>query len=101
MNEYEFVYIGLYDSDLSSRLLNGGVLKWDDYSSGLFYGLAANADSITIQDKIDSLSKWLVLIKQGNTLREVNKLVVFYETNTKISAETNDKSPNFKFILIE
>jgi hypothetical protein len=101
MNESEFIYVGLYDSDLSSRLLNGGVLKWDDYSSGLFYGLAANADSITIQDKIDSLSKWLVLIKQGNTLREVNKLVIFYETNTNISAETNNKLSNFEFILIE
>lgn len=101
MNESEFIYVGLYDSDLSSRLLNGGVLKWDDYSSGLFYGLAANADFKTIQDKVVNLSKWLVLVKQANTLREVNKLVVFYETNTKVSAETNDKSQNFEFILIE
>jgi hypothetical protein len=101
MNESEFIYVGLYDSDLSSRLLNGGVSKWDDYSSGLFYGLVANADSKTIQDKIDSLSKWLVLVNQGNTLREVNKLVIFYETKTKISAETNNKSSNFEFILID
>ena len=106
MKDSDFIYTGLYDSDLSSRLLNGGVSKWDDYSSGLFYGLTADADSITLRDKIENLSKWLMKIKQGNRsgteyVRPLGEMIVFYEKNTKLSSEINGNLNTFQSLLIE
>lgn len=106
LKDSDFIYTGLYDSDLSSRLLNGGVSKWDDYSSGLFYGLPADADSVTLRERIENLSKWLVKIEQGNRLgtefdRRLGELIVFYEVNTKLSSEVNEELNNFQSLLIE
>lgn len=100
LEESFFVYIGVFDSDLSSRLLNGGLSKWNDYSSGLFYGLVADADLSTVLERINGFYKLPVDSKSENYIAENSKFIVFYERNTKISSEINGNSDFFEGIVV-
>ena len=80
-----YIYTGLYDTDLSSRLVNGSIFKWNDVNSGLFFGLNADASLEQISKKIIELDKLAVELKLPNMNILPSDILVFYVDKSVIS----------------
>ena len=100
MDYNEYVYVGYYDSDLSSRILNGSISNWNDLNSGLFFGLQGNANLVNIENQINGLSDLARRLKVPELSIDRTKMLVFYEKNTSISKELNKDMLGFNLYFI-
>jgi hypothetical protein len=100
MDYNEYVYVGCYDSDLSSRILNGSISNWNDLNSGLFFGLQGNANLVNIENQINGLSDLARRLKVPELSIDRTKMLVFYEKNTSISKELNKDMLGFNLYFI-
>jgi hypothetical protein len=100
MDYNEYIYVGYYDSDLSSRILNGSISNWNDLNSGLFFGLQGNANLINIENQINGLSDLARRLKVPELSIDRTRMLVFYEKNTSISKEINKDMLGFNLYFI-
>jgi hypothetical protein len=100
MDYNEYIYVGYYDSDLSSRILNGSISNWNDLNSGLFFGLQGNANLNNIENQINGLSDLARKLKVPELSIDRTRMLVFYEKNTSISKEINKGMLGFNLYFI-
>lgn len=100
MDYKEYLYIGYYDADLSSRILNGSISNWNDLNSGLFFGLQGNADLVNIEKQINGLSELAYKLKVPELVLDRDKILIFYEKNTTISKNVTNKTNGLHFYFI-